>query len=184
LKTLSSKSRRHFKKDIAPFESHFNIEILNKILPNQIDTFYSLFENVRRNNLGLNTFAFPKHMLQYMSDINAWEFIVLTLKPTFVDLKKEIPVGVMFCYKNSGNTYVPAFVGMDYTYAFKHQVYRQLLFQTVKRAGEIGCQIIDFGLTAGFEKRKIGADITEKSAYIQAKDNFSLELMEMMETKK
>lgn len=184
LSTLSSKSRRHFKKDIAPFEPHFKVEILNGILPGQIDTFYSLFENVRKHNLGLNTFGFPKHMLQYMSDTNAWEFIVLTLKPTFVNFKKEIPVGVMFCYKNSGNTYVPAFVGMDYQYAFEHQVYRQLLFQTVKRAGEIGCQVIDFGLTAGFEKRKIGADIIEKSAYIQAKDNFSMELMEMMETKK
>lgn len=184
LRTLTSKSRRHFKKDIAPFESHFKVEILSEILPNQIDTFYSLFENVRKNNLGLNTFGFPKDMLQYMSDTNAWEFIVLTLKPTFTDIKKEMPVGVMFCYKNNGNTYVPAFVGMDYKYAFKHQVYRQLLFQTVKRAGEIGSQAIDFGLTAGFEKRKIGADIIEKSAYIQAKDNFSMELMEMMETKK
>ncbi len=57
-------------------------------------------------------------------------------------------------------------------------------FQTVKRAGESGFITIDFGLTAGFEKRKIGADITEKSAYIQAKDNFSMELLEMMETKK
>ncbi|QLE01997.1 aminotransferase class I/II-fold pyridoxal phosphate-dependent enzyme [Galbibacter sp. BG1] len=184
LSSLSSKSRRHFKKDIAPFEPHFKIEVSDKALPEQIDIFHGLFENVRKNNLGLNTFGFPKDMLQYMSDSSHWEFIVLTLKRTFLDNTNEAVVGVMFCYKNQGNTYVPAFVGMDYKYAYDHQVYRQLLFQTVKRAGELGCKAIDFGLTAGFEKRKIGADIIGKSAYIQAKDNFSMELMEMMETKK
>lgn len=181
---LSSKSRRHFKKDIAPFESHFKVEILSEIMPDQINTFYTLFENVRKNNLGLNTFGFPIDMLQHMSDIPQWEFIVLTLKPTFTDTKKEIPVGVMFCYQNARATYIPSFVGMDYKYAYDHQVYRQLLFQTVKRAGEKGCQTIDFGMTAGFEKRKIGANVLEKNAYIQAKDNFSMELMEMMESKK
>jgi len=143
-----------------------------------------LFENVRKNNLGLNTFGFPKHMIQLMSASDEWEFIVLILKASFVDTRKDIPVGVMFCYKNEGKTYVPAFVGMDYNYAFNHQVYRQLLFQTVKRAGELGFKTIDFGLTAGFEKRKVGAEIREKSAYIQAKDNFSLELLEMMDANK
>ncbi|HCV82483.1 MAG: aminotransferase class I/II [Zunongwangia sp.] len=184
LSSLSSKSRRHFKNDIAPFEAHFEVEILNKVPSNQVEKFYMLFENVRKNNLGLNTFGFPKHMIQLMSASDEWEFIVLILKASFVDTRKDIPVGVMFCYKNEGKTYVPAFVGMDYNYAFNHQVYRQLLFQTVKRAGELGFKTIDFGLTAGFEKRKVGAEIREKSAYIQAKDNFSLELLEMMDANK
>ncbi|GGK19027.1 hypothetical protein GCM10007962_11510 [Yeosuana aromativorans] len=184
LNTLSPKSRRHFKKDIAPFEDHFTINILDKITYEQIDMFYALFEQVRKNNLGLNTFGFPKKLLQHMSDDHSWEFIVLNLNGVHTMDKKAIPVGVMFCYKNKGNTYVPAFVGMDYKYAHKHQVYRQLLYQTVKRAGETGLQTIDFGMTAGFEKKKIGATVTEKMAYIQTKDNFSLELMEMMDNTK
>jgi hypothetical protein len=32
-------------------------------------------------------------------------------------------------------------------------------------------------MTAAFEKRKVGATIIPKSAYVQAKDNFSLELI-------
>ena len=183
LNNLSSKSRRHFRKDIAPFEDHFTVKILNKITPIQIDLLYDLFENVRKNNLGLNTFSFPKKLLYHMSDNQGWEIIVLNLKAIHSKDEKEISVGVMFCYKNRGNTYVPAFIGMDYNYAFKHQVYRQLLYQTVKRAGETGFKTIDFGMTAGFEKKKIGATVIEKIAYIQAKDNFSLELMEMMENK-
>src|SRR5690606_4169453 len=42
----------------------------------------------------------------------------------------------MFCYSNTGKGYIPAFVGMDYRYAREHQVYRQLLYRTVERAGE------------------------------------------------
>lgn len=183
LNRLSSKSRRHFRTDIAPFEDHFNIEILDKITPQQIDIFYRLFENVRKNNLGLNTFSFPIKVLQHMSNNSKWEFILLNLKSDHTDNEKDVPVGVMFCYQNTGNTYVPAFVGMDYKYTHKHQVYRQLLYQTIKRAREIGLQTIDFGMTAGFEKRKLGATVVEKVAYIQAKDNFSMELMEMMENK-
>ncbi|MCX2681937.1 bifunctional aminotransferase class I/II-fold pyridoxal phosphate-dependent enzyme/GNAT family N-acetyltransferase [Galbibacter sp. EGI 63066] len=183
LRTLSSRSRRHFRKDIAPFEARFNIEILDKINPEQRETFYALFENVRKNNLGLNTFAFPEKLMDSMSKHPGWEFIVLTLKGAYTRDKKDRTVGVMFCYKNGRQTYVPAFVGMDYNYAHEHQVYRQLLYQTVKRAGETGFQNIDFGMTAGFEKKKIGATVTSKTAYIQAKDNYSMELMGMMENK-
>tara|TARA_R110002050_G_scaffold200872_3_gene335917 strand:- start:3415 stop:5841 length:2427 start_codon:yes stop_codon:yes gene_type:complete len=184
LNTLSPKSRRHFRKDIAAFEDHFTMEILDRITPEQVKIFYSLFENVRKNNLGLNTFNFPKKLLQHMSENPQWEFIVLNLNASYAKAEKDIPVGVMFCYRNEGTTYVPAFVGMDYKYAHKHQVYRQLLYQTIKRAGETGIQTIDFGMTAGFEKRKLGATVAEKTAYIQAKDNFSMEHLEMMEDKR
>ncbi|MCX2680637.1 aminotransferase class I/II-fold pyridoxal phosphate-dependent enzyme [Galbibacter sp. EGI 63066] len=184
LGSLSSRSRRHFRKDIAPFEAHFTIEVLDKISLEQGEIFHALFENVRNNNLGLNIFGFPKKLLGNMSDSPGWEFLVLSLKKDHTKDKKTIPVGVMFCYKNSGQTYVPAFVGMDYDYAHEHQVYRQLLYQTVKRAGETGLENIDFGMTAVFEKKKIGAIVIPKVAYIQAKDNYSMELMGMMENQK
>src|SRR5690606_21893773 len=184
LSSLSSRSRRHFRKDIEPFEAHFTIQVLDAITLQQMDLFYNLFENVRNNNLGLNTFAFPKKLMAGMSGHPGWEFIVLTLKGEHTRNKKDRIVGVMFCYKNGQKTYVPAFVGMDYNYAHEHQVYRQLLYQTVKRAGKTGFQHIDFGMTAGFEKKKIGATVTTKTAYIQAKDNFSMELMGMMENQK
>ena len=106
------------------------------------------------------------------------------MEPEHTDNEEDVAVGVMFCYQNTGDTYVPAFVGMDYKYTHKHHVYRQLLYQTIKRAGMIGLQTIDFGMTAGFEKKKLGAAVVEKVAYIQAKDNFSMELMEMMENKR
>ncbi|SFS83971.1 7-keto-8-aminopelargonate synthetase [Zhouia amylolytica] len=181
---LSTRSRRHFRKDIAPFEAHFDIQYLEHIPDSKKDHYYQLLGNVRKNNLGLNTFAFPKKILTLMANHPQWEFISLTLKKQYSQQGKAIEVGVMFCYKNAKGIYVPAFVGMDYDFAFKHQVYRQLLYQTIKRAGASGFSRINLGMTAGFEKKKLGADLTPTYAYLQAKDNFSMELMGMLQGKK
>jgi hypothetical protein len=36
-------------------------------------------------------------------------------------------------------------------------------------------------MTAAFEKRKLGATVTEQFAYVQASDNFAMELLGIME---
>lgn len=112
-----------------------------------------------------------------------WEFIVAYLKKEYDVREMRIPIGVMFCYKNMGHTYVPSFIGMDYNYIQEYQVYRQLLYQTIKRARSMNFAKIDFGMTAAFEKRKVGATITPKVAYVQAKDNFTLELIGGMQNR-
>ena len=90
----------------------------------------------------------------------------------------------MFCYKNNGSlTYVPSLVGIDYDLLDKYQTYRQLLYQTIKRAIDLNFKHIDFGLTASFEKKKLGAIVEEKHAYIQTSDNYTLELMGLLECK-
>ena len=94
--------------------------------------------------------------------------------------KRSPSAGVMFCYKNS-STYVPSFVGMDYKYSELFSIYRQLLYHTILRAKELNCSRIDFGLTAAFEKKKLGAFVNPKVCYVQAKDNFSLELLETLQ---
>ncbi|WP_417445280.1 aminotransferase class I/II-fold pyridoxal phosphate-dependent enzyme [Joostella sp.] len=184
VKKLSRRSRRHYKKEVQAFLHHFTVKIKSQIKEEQETTYYKLLEQVRKNNLGLNTFPFPFRLMHEMSDHAAWEFIEINLKAPYVKEKKVKTVGVMFCFKNGQHTYVPAFVGMDYTYAHDYGVYRQLLFQTIKRAGECGFKNVDFGMTAPFEKKKFGAAITPKVAYIQAKDNYTMELMGFMEENK
>ena len=181
--SLSTRSRKHFKKDIQPYEDRFKVVCNKKPDQNQIDQFYELYNNVNKNNLALNMFALPKKLFTMMAGHPHWEFLTLYLKEEFNIEKSHIPVGVMFCYKNMGTTYTPAFIGMDYNYTDDHQVYRQLLYQTIKQATKLGFKKIDFGMTASFEKKKVGATITPKMAYIQAKDNFSLELMGVMQNK-
>ena len=178
LDSLSRRSRRHFQKDIAPYTKEFDIHIEQKVEQSLLPDFYNLYENVRQNNPGLNTFPFPEKIFEVMNEDPNWEFLILYLKDK-AESKK--PVGVMFCYLNSPNTYVPEFVGMNYRYAKEYNTYRQLLYQTILRANTLGFRRIDFGLTAAFEKRKLGATVTPKVCYVQAKDNFSLELLETMQ---
>ncbi|MCM4157611.1 aminotransferase class I/II-fold pyridoxal phosphate-dependent enzyme [Gramella sp. AN32] len=174
LETLSSRSRKHFRKEVKPFEEKFNTSIINSPASEKIEKYYELYKNVKSQNFGLNTFTYPREVFQNMASHPCWEFIELQLKP-----KNQI-VGVMFCYKNKEGIYVPNLIGMDYTYAREFQVYRQLLYQTIKRARDLNFERIDLGFSASFEKRKFGAKIRTKQAFIQAGDNFLLEQLEMM----
>lgn len=177
LATLSARSRKHFRSDIQPFEQYFDIEYKQSASEQEIDIFYTLYENVRSRNFDLNTFSFPRKLFANMAQDPNWEFIVAYLKNEYDGREERLPVGVMFCYKNTNATYVPSFIGMDYEYIQQYQVYRQLLYQTIKRAQQLGFSKIDFGMTAAFEKRKVGATIIPKVAYVQPKDNFTMELI-------
>ena len=142
----------------------------------QIQEFKRLFGEVQKRNLGLNTFSFPDQLFDLMNDNEHWEFIVLTPKG-----KPKTILGVMFCYINQSAVYVPAFVGMDYDLLETYSTYRQLLYRTIERALALNMPKIDFGMTASFEKRKLGAVVHEKFAYLQTNDNFILELLGIME---
>jgi len=74
----------------------------------------------------------------------------------------------------------PNFNGRMYQKEF--QTYRQLLYQTISRARKLSMNQIDFGLSANFEKRKLGATVIPKQAFVQTNDNFLLEYLEMMRT--
>ncbi len=175
LATLSKSSRRHFRKEIETFKDEFYVRHLVNLTNNELEKSYELYLAVKENNFGLNTFNYPYSLFKHMNESPQWEFILLYLKK-----KGMQQVGVMFCYKNSENIYTPAVVGMDYEFSREYNVYRQLLYQTILRAKELGARRIDFGLTAGFEKRKVGAQIHDRCAYIQARDNFALEALEWM----
>lgn len=174
---LSSRNRRHLRKEILEMEPLLNIETLNCCSKDQLSQIQELYSNVHNNNLGLNTFSFPAKLFENISSHPNWEFIIIS---TIKDPKKMI--GVMLCYKNIHRTYIPAYVGMDYSYLTEFHIYRQLLYQTIKRAIELDFQHIALGLTASFEKRKLGANVHEKFAYIQTADNYTLELMGVLES--
>ncbi|MFD0991138.1 aminotransferase class I/II-fold pyridoxal phosphate-dependent enzyme [Mariniflexile jejuense] len=173
---LSSRNRQHLRKEIQAFESVLQIEILQTISAEAQIQVKQLYNNVHQNNLGLNTFSFPDKLFEAMSNHPNWEFITIRIRetPNFI-------IGVMLCYKNGTHTYVPAFVGMDYDYLTKYYTYRQLLYQTIKRAVFLNFRQIDLGMTASFEKRKLGAVVEERFAYIQTSDNYTLELMGILE---
>ncbi len=176
IEQLSSRNRKHFRKDLQPFFELTESKTISKTNQHKIQEFKRLFGEVQKRNLGLNTFSFPDQLFERMNDNDRWEFIVLTPKG-----EPNTLLGVMFCYNNQSAVYVPAFVGMDYDLLETYSTYRQLLYRTVERALELGIPKIDFGMTASFEKRKLGAMVHEKYAYLQTNDNFILEMIGVME---
>jgi len=177
ISSLSKKSRVHFRKDIAPYREKVRIEICSSLNEADLERCYQLYKNVKQANLGLNTFTYPIQLFQNMNTNSNYEFIVLYSNE--ID-KDRLILGVMFCYK-SAKTFVPNLVGLDYEYVNEYQTYRQLLYQTIIRAKELRFNRIDFGMTAGFEKRKLGAEIIQNVSYIQVKDNFKLESLGILQ---
>jgi 7-keto-8-aminopelargonate synthetase-like enzyme len=174
---LSPRSRKHFNKEIEPYEKCYEVAIKDKLSKSEIARAYQLYNNVKDKNYAINTFRYTQEIFVNMNESPNWEFIVLTLIT-----EPENPfVGIMFCYKNNNHTYVPELIGMDYKWAKEYQLYRQLLFQTIKRANALQFQRIDFGVSASFEKRKLGARIIPKVAYVQARDNYAMELMNTLQ---
>ncbi len=175
IESLSSRSRRHFRKDIQVFKDQLEIRLSDQLGDEELEACYKLYLNVKKNNLGLNTFSYPFSLFKHMNSSPEWEFLLIYLRE-----KDQYPVGVMFCYKNASQVYTPAVVGMDYEYSRSFNIYRQLLYQTILRAKDLQSKRIDFGLTAGFEKRKVGAQIQQKCCYIQARDNYAMEALEFL----
>ncbi len=120
-------------------------------------------------------YTYPKSVFQKMNDSTEWEFIWLEEKNNSFINK---PIGVMFCYKNKDITYVPSLIGIDYEYNQTYQTYRQLLFESIWRANKMDYQKVDFGVSANFEKRKLGASVIPKFAYIQSNSNFKMDYFE------
>jgi 7-keto-8-aminopelargonate synthetase-like enzyme len=174
---LSPRSKKHFNKEIVSFEQYYNVTIKQTLNQEELERAYYLYCNVKNNNLAINTFQYTFSVFEVMSTHQNWEFILL--------YNKEHPsnefVGIMFCYKNNKSTYVPELIGMDYEWANKYHLYRQLLFQTIKRANSLSYQRIDFGVSATFEKRKLGATVVPKVAYIQSRDNYAMELIHTLQ---
>lgn len=173
---LSSRNRRHYRKDIQPNLAKLNVQTKKRCSAEQLHQVANLFSNVHKHNLGLNTFSFHQGLFERMNEHPNWEFILTTPKNQLDEI-----VGVMFCYKNMGQVYVPAFVGLDYDRLQEFGTYRVLLLLSIERAISLKFSKIDLGVTASFEKRKLGALVEEKYAYLQAQDNYTLELLGIME---
>jgi len=182
LNTLSYKSRRHLRTEILKYEKFYDIEIKNNVSDKELEHFIKLFNNVKSKNFDINTFNYPKRFFQNISDSNNWEFIVLKLNTAAEDKVSE-PVAVVFSYRNESNHYNPVFMGINYDFQEKYNIYRQALYQIMRRANEVKSTKVFFGLSATIEKRKLGADAISKVAYIQAKDNFNMEFIETMAVK-
>lgn len=179
LKSVSYKNRKHIRSEVLNKEHMYDIEFKKSLTKEEADYYYELYENVSAKNRGFNMFSYPKNILQKLAQFPNWEFMVLTLKPEFDPRNERKAVAAGWCYITP--THVsPMIIGLDYNYNNHFKVYKQAVYQVLKRARQLNLNKVYLGLSADFEKRKYGAVQVEKVAYIQSKDNYNMEVIESM----
>lgn len=175
-KLLSKRSRRHFRQDVLPFVDTYDVSSANELSENDLSTAYKLYTEVKANNFSINNFEYGFGLFAAMNKSPLWQFLILRNKG-----EEEIQ-GIVFCYVNkSNNSFNPILIEMREDNSDRLTVYRQLLFQTILYAKEKGYSKIYMGVSAVFEKRKLGAKIAYRQAYVRAKDNYSIDLLQTYE---
>jgi hypothetical protein len=172
---LSRKNRKHFVQEIKRNEHFFEVEVKSRLSDDELQHAMALFRNVKEKNLGINNFLFPDKLFYQVNAHADWEFIVLYIKEAYSANRK--PVAVCFSHLNADQVYSPTLIGMDYDYLLQYGVYRQTLYQILKRARALNCKKVNFGISASLEKKKVGATLYPKVGYYQAKDNYAMEMM-------
>jgi 7-keto-8-aminopelargonate synthetase-like enzyme len=173
LNSLSYKSRKQARKSILKNESFYNISFNNLDLNSDIETLYQLYVNVKKRSFTINTFNLPKKLFINVLNHPRWEVLRLQLPS-----EKKMG-GFVFSYKSENNNYCPVIIGLDYHYNSKYSIYRQALYQLIKRSSAIMANKVYLGMDATVEKQKIGAKTIKKSVYIQANDNYNMELISL-----
>ncbi|MCP4520847.1 MAG: aminotransferase class I/II-fold pyridoxal phosphate-dependent enzyme [Cytophagales bacterium] len=171
INTLSAKARRNIRKEVISKENDFTFEARDTITREELSEYIQLYKNVVEYNREINVFNYPNSFFENMIRSSKWEFLTLSYNHQVV--------AVVFSYKSSDNCYTPLLIGMDYDYLDQH-IYKQMLYQFVKYAKKSDYKSMNLGFSASFEKKKLGADVFATQAYLQAKDNYSLEKIEMM----
>ncbi|GAB4285181.1 MAG: hypothetical protein Kow0068_10470 [Marinilabiliales bacterium] len=138
---------------------------------NNISKYYELYKNVKNNSLSLNTFDLPEKLFNKIAENTDWEVIELR------DSQSNSIISVVFCCK-SGNCYSAVIIGMDYSVEKSLHLYKQSLYQIIKRGLELKAEKIYLGVTASETKRKFGATPVKQVGFIQMKDNYNISLLE------
>ena len=146
----------------------------------EVKYWYELYMNVKRDSYNLNTFDIPYKLFKNLLFHPNWDIFELKLKSG----EHSKPVAVVFCYMSSKKSFSPFMIGLDYRYVISHGCYRQGMFQSILRANRLKCKTIYLGMDASVEKQKFGSRIVKKSVFIQATDNFNMELMEAVFNKR
>ncbi|MBT1703955.1 aminotransferase class I/II-fold pyridoxal phosphate-dependent enzyme [Chryseosolibacter indicus] len=189
MQNLTSSYRWGFRRKVLANKHFFNVNVLTgtqKADKSRVDLWYSLYLNVKGKSFNINTYELPRKYFENIVSNPSWEVIELRLKPEHAPAGGEAErlVALGFCYKSAQNNYGIALVGLDYTYVVSHGCYRQTLYQSIVRANKLKCHKHYMGMDAAIEKQRFGVQVIPKSVYVQANDNFNMELIGTVYNKK
>ncbi|APR76505.1 2-amino-3-ketobutyrate coenzyme A ligase [Minicystis rosea] len=177
---IKRSKRRFLRERIAQARSYerrvHGAGVGDPLSAEEIAHLHQLYLAVARKAFRLNVFHLPPRLLAAMLESPAWEIVTLRLNPEHGGPAHGRPVAFYAAHKQDGH-YGGFLCGVDYDYVHTHGAYRQLLYQTVKRAKELGVTTIRFGMTADLEKRRYGTVVVQSCVYMQARDHFSSALL-------
>lgn len=176
---LSKKERYHVRSEIFKYSNEFVTEIVNNASEVQVKNWIRLYREVKGGSYKLNTYDLPDKLFKEIAQSENWEG--LSLKMKVGDTLEE--VAIVFNYK-SGTTYNAMFIGINKRVETKASIYRQALYQILKRANELNCIQVNFGFTASLEKRRLGAEAHKTIAYMQSEDHYNASVIESMQVAK
>jgi 7-keto-8-aminopelargonate synthetase-like enzyme len=174
---LSRKSREHFVPQVKRNEHLYEVVVKEQLADEELQHAIGLFRQVKAKNFAINNFLFPEKLFHQINAHPDWEFVLLYLKEEYAPNHRQA-VAVCFCHKNCQQVYSPMWMGMDYAYGREYGIYRQTLYQVLRRANALHCKQVNLGISASVEKKKLGATVYPKVGYYQAKDNFALEMIQ------
>lgn len=172
LKQLGGKYRYNVRKEILPYVKAFDVVCGKPETQKEIEECYDLYCKVHKQAYTLNVHRLPLSFFESMQSLDQYDIIRLYLKDDTTTLEERKPIAVMYSFVE-GYTYYAMIVGLDYDYIRSHNTYKQMLYQTLLRAKEIGCKKVDLAFTAELEKKKIGARLTPMVAFVQTMDHFN-----------
>jgi hypothetical protein len=120
----------------------------------------------------LHSLHLPLRLLAAMHESPAWELVTLRLDPAHGGPAHGRPVAFYAGHKQDAH-YGAFLCGVDYDYVYQHGAYRQMLFQIVRRAMDLGAKTVHLGMTANLEKLRFGTVAQRTCVYMQARDHFS-----------
>jgi 7-keto-8-aminopelargonate synthetase-like enzyme len=172
---LSRRQRRHLRQNQERAQSYtrtlHGVGHADPIAAAELEHLYALYRNVARKNLRLNVFALPADLLSAMLGCPAWEMVTLRLDPRAGGPADGRPVAFFAAYRHA-HVYAPFFCGLDYRYVIEHGAYRQLLYQIMVRAREVGARELRLGMGADMEKDRFGTTHVRAVVYVQARDDY------------
>lgn len=182
LKGKSSKStsdrRNYIRKRAFAFEDHFEVRTVKDATEDEKQHYRRLYLNVSEKSYDITGFHLHGKFFDNVSNHPQWEILELKLKREFDPRMERKAVGIALCYKTD-HLYSFLVTGIDYNYLTGHNVYTQILWQTIKRAKQLGLTI-NMGITASQPKRKFGAKLVKYSIYVQNKDTFKDMLVSLL----
>ena len=170
---LSKRSKRHFKKEILPYCHLYKFSTTTTLAAEELQKAYELYVLVKDKNLAINNFTYDYSLFEHMNNDPHWTFLLAK------DAVDNRLVGVVFCFINqTNNSFNPVLIGMEDSDTHRLQLYRQLLFETIIYANTNQYTTSYFGVSATFEKKKLGATIVQKEAYVHLKDQYVTDVLE------